>query len=105
MDIARATALSREVSDIYADRCDIQRDQLWYLSKMQEELGELTSAYLSATGRGRDRGASQAERNGAVAEEVADLFAQLLLFADYNQIDVSAALVAKWGKYLPKESF
>lgn len=104
MDIARATALSRQVSDIYADRCDIQRDDLWYLSKMQEELGELTSAYLSATGRGRDREASQTECAAAVADEVADLFAQLLLFADHNQIDVAAALAAKWGKYLPKEN-
>ena len=98
MDIAEATDLSKRVSDIYAARCGINRDDFWYLAKMQEELGALTSAYLSATGRGRDRGG---DAQAAIADEVADLFAQLLLFADHEGIDLPEALRAKWGRYLP----
>lgn len=100
MDIADATRLSKQVSDIYAARCGINRDDFWYLAKMQEELGELTSIYLSKTGRGRDRG----EPPEALADELADLFAQLLLFADHNGIDVPRALHSKWGRYLPKQA-
>lgn len=98
MDISEATILSKRVSDIYAARCNITRDDFWYLAKMQEELGELTSEYLSETGRGRDRGG---DTRRAVADEVADLFAQLLLFADHQGIDLPQALRVKWGQYLP----
>jgi len=100
MEIADATRISKQVSDIYAARCGINRDDFWYLAKMQEELGELTAVYLSQTGRGRDRG----EPPEALAHELADLFAQLLLFADHNGIDVPRALMSKWGRYLPAQA-
>ena len=46
------------VSDLYAERCDIKRDDAWYLLKLQEELGELVQAHLRLTGRGRLKGQS-----------------------------------------------
>jgi NTP pyrophosphatase (non-canonical NTP hydrolase) len=95
--------VTRAVSDIYAERCNIKRDEVWHLAKLSEEVGELNAAYLSATGRGRDRGLDADELEKAVADEVADVFAQILLFADANQIDVVKAVYGKWGRYLPQE--
>ena len=51
--------LAARVSDIYAERNGIIRDQDWYILKLQEELGELTAEHLKASGRGRLKGATQ----------------------------------------------
>lgn len=94
--------MTKAVSDIYAERCNITRDEVWHLAKLSEELGELSAAYLSATGRGWYRGLEPQALQQAVEDEVADVFAQILLFADANQIDVVQAVRRKWGKYLPE---
>ncbi|WP_240336727.1 hypothetical protein [Tropicibacter sp. Alg240-R139] len=47
------TALARKISDIYAERFDVEGDATWYLGKMTEELGEVTSACLKLAGQGR----------------------------------------------------
>lgn len=90
------------VSDIYAARCDIRRDDDWYLLKLQEELGELTAEALRASGRARRRDESPEEQRMALEAEAADLFAQLLLFCRHHDIDISAALERKWFRYLPQ---
>ncbi|WP_119308152.1 hypothetical protein [Cohaesibacter haloalkalitolerans] len=89
-----------QVSDIYAERFAIERDDLWHLCKLSEELGELHSAFLSLSGRGRDRGKSKAELEQAVEQELADLFAHLLLFAKHRNINIEQALQTKWFRYL-----
>lgn len=104
MRIAEAQRIAATVSDVYAENCGIERDELWHLVKLQEELGELSAAWLSASGRGRDRGKAAAELRTDVEHEVADLFAQLLLFVEREGIDLGAALMRKWGKYLPDEA-
>jgi NTP pyrophosphatase (non-canonical NTP hydrolase) len=84
------------VSDIYAECCGIRRDHDWYPLKLTEEAGEVVAEYLRATGRGRDReGAAE-----ALADEAADLFAQVLLFCRHNGIDIESALERKWFRYL-----
>jgi NTP pyrophosphatase (non-canonical NTP hydrolase) len=88
------------VSDIYAERFDINRDEVWHLAKLNEELGELVQAYLKATGRGRAGEAAPAKLRKKLEDEVADLFAQVLIFAKWREIDVAAALERKWFKYL-----
>ncbi|MEQ9636093.1 MAG: MazG nucleotide pyrophosphohydrolase domain-containing protein [Devosia marina] len=98
--LAELTALVAEVSDIYASRNDITRDDDWYLLKMQEELGELVAEFLRATGRGRMKGADAADVRQALEDEAADVLAMLLLFARNNGIDLDAALERKWFKYL-----
>jgi len=101
MTLDEAQKLSVAVSEIYAARCDIDRDELWYLVKLQEEVGELAGAWLSATGRGRDRGLDAPALARAIEDEMADVFAQLLLIAEREGIDLAAALSRKWGRYLP----
>ena len=88
------------VSDLYAARCNIRRDEDWYALKLQEEAGELVAEYLRGSGRGRLSGQSGAEMREALADEAADLMAQLLLFCRNNAIDLEAALERKWFRYL-----
>jgi NTP pyrophosphatase (non-canonical NTP hydrolase) len=94
------TQLAAQVSDIYAERNAIARDDDWYLLKLQEELGELTAEHLRATGRGRLKGAEPDAVRLAMADEAADLLATLLLFARHNRIDLDAALQRKWFSHL-----
>jgi len=88
------------VSDLYAERCDIARDDDWYLLKLQEELGELVQVHLRLTGRGRLKGQSAEALQGARADEAADLFCQLLLYCRRFDIDLDAAIARKWLSYL-----
>src|SRR5690606_21236447 len=94
------TALMAEVSDTYAARNDIARDDDWYLLKLQEELGELTAEYLRTTARGRHKGDDDATIRVKLEDESADVLAMLLLFARNNDIDLDAALERKWFQYL-----
>lgn len=99
--LAELGELVARVSDIYAVRNDIRRDDDWYIIKLQEELGELTAEHLRVTGRGRLKGADASAVRQALEDEAADVLAGLLLFARHNDIDLDAALQRKWFKYLP----
>jgi NTP pyrophosphatase (non-canonical NTP hydrolase) len=101
--LAELSARVEEVSQLYAARCDIRRDDDWFALKLQEEAGELVAEYLRGSGRGRvgDRNPEQIEL--ALANEAADLFAQLLLFCRHNGIDIEAALERKWFSHLKKQ--
>lgn len=95
LDLASLSNLARRVSDIYAERFDIHRDPAWYLGKMSEELGEVTSAYLKLQGQGRGEASHR-----DLEDELADLLGFVLLFADWQGVDIGAALKRKWGGYL-----
>jgi NTP pyrophosphatase (non-canonical NTP hydrolase) len=86
------------VSDVYAGRHGVDRDDDWYALKLQEECGELTAEYLRLTGRARGGGPPTATL--ALADEAADLLAHVLLFCRRNRIDVGAALHRKWLRHL-----
>ena len=98
--LAELMPLVAEVSDTYASRNGIARDDDWYLLKLQEELGELAAEYLKSTGRGRMKGADAGAVRQALEDEAADVLAMLLLFARNNGIDLDAALERKWFQYL-----
>lgn len=93
------TEMARAVSDVYATRFGIDRDAAWYLGKLTEELGEVTSAYLKLSGRGRGAGTQQ-----DLADEIGDLLGFLLLFADWQGIDPGKAMTRKWQKHLGVEA-
>lgn len=102
--LAELTKKVAEVSDTYAQRCSIERDDDWYLIKIGEELGELNAEYLRMTNEGRfDATRTRDKVQTALSDELAVVFAQILLFAQHNQIDIEAALARKWFKYLPQE--
>lgn len=99
MTVDELQHLARQVSDIYAERFGVERDATWYLGKLSEELGEVTAAYLKLNGQGRTAEAPEVLRRN-LEDELGDLFGFLLLFAEWQGVDLPAALVAKWGKYL-----
>ena len=100
--LSELSALVAQVSDIYADRNAISRDDDWFMLKLQEELGELTAEHLKASGRGRLKGATAETIKQAKADEAADVLAMLLLYARHNAIDLDAALDRKWFAHLPR---
>ncbi|MCZ4272607.1 phosphoribosyl-ATP pyrophosphohydrolase [Maritalea porphyrae] len=98
-------ALSKKValvSDRYAKRCDIRRDDDWYALKLVEEVGELNAEYLRLTGRGRTKGKTIPQIRDDLGAECADVLAHLLLFAQNNNIDLEKELREKWFVYLDK---
>jgi len=100
MDIKDITKKVVEVSDNYAKACSINRDNDWYVLKLQEEIGELIQSYLSFTNRGRKRGKSEELIESDFADELADVIGQALLIANHHKIDIEEALTRKWFKYL-----
>ncbi len=91
------------MSQLYAARCNIRRDGDWFALKLQEEMGELVAEYLRGTGRGRVGYSDSDAVRRALEDEAADLFAQVLLFAQHNDIDLEAALQRKWFAWLEPE--
>ncbi len=102
MSLKAATEPVQQVCDLYAERCGIQRDDDWFLLKIQEELGELVQAHLRLTQRGRTKGLSPAELEAARADEAADLLCQVLLYCRHFGIDPDTAVQRKWLSWLDK---
>lgn len=102
VDIAEWTDRLETVSAGYAEVYAVDRTPDWMLVKLMEELGELSQAWLVASGQGRDRNLSQQQQQDAVAAECADVVAMSLLTARRMGVDVEAALTDKW---LPWEEF
>lgn len=100
MEIKELTEKLSGICDIYIKEHKIEKSQDWFLLKIQEELGELSSAYLKLTQRGRVGSKSQAELETNLQEEIADVLGFVLLFARERGIDPEIALKNKWFKYL-----
>lgn len=98
--IAELTDKVQRVSDIYAERCNIRRDEDWFALKLQEETGELIAEHLRLSGRGRVGEWTPQEMRIALEDEAADLLATLLLYCRQNGIDLEAALGRKWFRHL-----
>ncbi len=89
-----------QVSDVYAEKFGIRRDDDWFVLKIQEELGELSSVYLKLTQRARVGEATKNELDKNLRDEIADVVAMTLLFAKHRGIDVEQAIEDKWFRYL-----
>lgn len=90
-------------SATYAAANSVERDDDWFVLKLQEEMGELTQIWNRTTGRGRRKGMTDAELATALADETADLLGHVLLFAHRNGLDLAAAVERKW-RFRPQES-
>ncbi len=96
MDLRQLTADVETVSQRYAEVFGIRRDDAWFLLKLQEEVGELTQAFLMRAGQARTKGLSSDELHANFAAEVADVLCQLLLLARHLDVDVPAEVDRKW---------
>lgn len=101
MEIAELSERIEKVSLRYAERLDLTRDGDWLLLKLQEELGELTQAYLQITGRSRDKGRSADEIRHGFHQEFADVCCQLLLLARHFDVDLEREIERKWLSHEP----
>lgn len=93
----------KRVSDIYAARFDLQRDDMFYVGKLVEELGEMTQAYLRLAGLSRTKGEPRERLQQSLEDEAADVLGMLLLFADRTGVDLAAGFERKWRRYLPAD--
>lgn len=85
-----------QASRTYASSNDIERDEDWFVLKLQEELGELTQVWMKLTARGRRRGLDDTALREELANETADLLGHVLLFANRHDIDLPGAIRRKW---------
>lgn len=95
MDIQALTQGVARVSETYAETLGFERDDDWYLLKLQEEVGELTQSYLKRSGRARG-GAPDEALSTAFAEELADVVCHALLAADHFGVDIAEVIQQKW---------
>ncbi|NUR94946.1 MAG: pyrophosphatase [Kribbellaceae bacterium] len=93
------SARLEKISVGYGELLGFERDPDWFLLKLQEEVGELTQAYLQHTGRARAKGATVEEIREAFHQEFADVLCQLLLFARQHDVDLPAEVDRKWLGY------
>ncbi len=90
-----------EVSAFYAERHNIDRTDDWLMLKLNEEVGELTQAYLARAGQARDKGRSDHELDADFSEELADVLAQVLLIANRFGVDLASQVDRKWLVWKP----
>lgn len=96
MNIKTLSNKTEKVSQNYIKKFNIERNDDWFLLKLQEELGELTQSYLKLKGKAKTEGKSEAELKDAFAKETADVFCQVLLLAKHNDIDLEKEIEQKW---------
>jgi NTP pyrophosphatase (non-canonical NTP hydrolase) len=88
------------VSTVYARQNGIDRTDDWLMLKLTEEVGELTQAYLARTGRARDKGRTETEREEDFRAELADVLAHVLLIAHRFDVDLVSEVDDKWLRWV-----
>ncbi|MEO3889610.1 pyrophosphatase [Nonomuraea sp. B5E05] len=101
MDLRRLSDEVESVSQRYADKLGIERDDVWFLLKLQEEVGELTQAFLMRTGRARTKGRTEDELDAGYRAELADVLCHVVLLARHHGVDLQAEIDRKWLVHNP----
>lgn len=96
MDLSELSERLEKISVRYGEHLGFERDPDWFLLKLQEEVGELTQAYLQHTGRARAKGQTTEEIRAGFHQEFADVICQLLLFARRHDVDLTGEIERKW---------
>lgn len=103
MDLERLTEQVERVSSQYAGAHGFDRDAVWFLLKLQEEVGELTQAFLAQAGQARAKGRTPEELDAAVRAELADVLAHVLLLARHLRVDLTQEVEGKWLSHLDSD--
>ncbi len=100
-DIFTITEKAKEVMKKYQEEYpEVVMDRDYFPFKVTEEWGECMQSYLMFTDRGRQKGRNKEVIQKELADEMADVFGYLLLFADKEGIDLKKAISDKWFSYL-----
>lgn len=92
------------ISARYAERHGFIRDDAWFMLKLNEEVGELTQAFLRRAGQARAHGRSPEQLDADFEAELADVLCHTLLLARRHGVDPEAAVERKWLALLPAPS-
>ncbi len=103
MEIKRLGQDVEEVSAFYASKHAIDRTDDWLVLKLNEEVGELTQAYLARAGQSRNKGRTPDELDADFRGELADVAAQVLLIANRFDVDIAAEVATKWLVWKPNQ--
>jgi NTP pyrophosphatase (non-canonical NTP hydrolase) len=101
MDLKQLADECETVSHGYAERNGFERDGNWLMLKLQEEVGELTQAFMRKTGQGRAKGATAEELEMRFRSELADVLGHVLLLARHADVDLQAEMESKWFRHNP----
>ncbi|PPK71261.1 hypothetical protein V5P93_003126 [Actinokineospora auranticolor] len=101
MDLARLSDDAEVISQGYARANGITRDETWFLLKLQEEVGELTQAFLMRTGQARAKGHTPGELVDRFGAELADVLCHVLLLARHHGVDLAEQVERKWLVWHP----
>jgi NTP pyrophosphatase (non-canonical NTP hydrolase) len=74
----------------------ITQDDAWFMLKLQEEVGELTQAFLMRSGQARTKDRTPEELDANFADELADVLCMTLVMARHHGVDIEAAVERKW---------
>lgn len=96
MNLKNLMSKIEKISLLYSKKYNISRDKLWYLLKLQEEVGELTQSYLSMNGQGRKKDKTPKELRNHFENELADVLCHTLLLAQSEEVNIKKAVTKKW---------
>jgi len=99
MDIQQLSDDVEGVSKNYSKKFNIDRDADWFVFKLQEEIGELTQAYLMLKGRARMKGKKIEEVREDFEGEVGDVLCHILLLAKHFNVNLDTVIKEKWIKW------
>ncbi|HLT62466.1 MAG TPA: MazG nucleotide pyrophosphohydrolase domain-containing protein [Microlunatus sp.] len=96
MDLRELSDAVEARSASYGRHFKIDRTPEWLMLKLNEEVGELTRAFLMRSGQSRDHGLGTDDVDELFGEEMADVFAHVLLLARQHGVDLEAEITKKW---------
>lgn len=92
MNIKEAAQHCNKAWSQYAKKFNIHRDDEFYLFKLQEELGELTRAFLELRGSENKGNLTQDELHRKFASDVASMVGNALILAEHFEVDLESIL-------------
>ena len=96
ISLAEISEIIEQISSSYASKHNIERSSDWFMLKLQEEVGEVTQAYLMMTKQARSKDRTSEQLHQAFAEELADALCHVLLLAKKYNIDIDQQIEDKW---------
>lgn len=95
MNLKEAALHCKTARSNYAKK-SIERDDVFYLFKMQEELGELTRSFLELERRGVELKSTDPEVKRKFEGDIASVVGNALILANYYNVDIEKAILAKF---------
>jgi NTP pyrophosphatase (non-canonical NTP hydrolase) len=96
MDLKEIALHCEKAWSQYAEKFQIHRDDEFYLFKMQEELGELTRAFLELRGSEKKRKTTMDELKQKLASDIASLVGNALILAHHFDVDLESNIKFKF---------